>query len=111
MFGVSKEAALSFGLVLNVSYFVTVERNVATIVKLLSELRRSGKQSIEVKPEEFAAYNAAMDKKFSQYSWGASDCHSYYTNQSGHASFLFPGTFAEYKKMHEGMGLGEYSVT
>jgi cyclohexanone monooxygenase len=99
------------GLVLNVSYFVTVERNVATIVKLLSELRRSGKQTIEVKREEFAAYNAAMDKKFSQYSWGASDCHSYYTNQSGHASFLFPGTFAEYKKMHEGMGLGEYSVT
>jgi cyclohexanone monooxygenase len=98
------------GLVLNVSYFVTVERNIATIVKLLSDLRKAGKQSIEVKRDEFVNYNAAMDKRFAQFSWGAPDCHSYYTNQSGHASFLFPGTFAEYKKAHEGAGLHEYNL-
>jgi len=98
------------GLVLNVSYFVTAERNIATIVSLLSQLRRSGKQSLEVKKEEFVNYNTAMHEKFARFSWGAPDCHSYYTNKSGHASFLFPGTFAEYKKLHEAAGLHEYNL-
>jgi cyclohexanone monooxygenase len=98
------------GLVLNVSYFVTAERNIATIVSLLSDLRSSGKRSLEVKNEEFITYNAALDEKFARFSWGAPDCHSYYTNKSGHASFLFPGTFTEYKKLHEQAGLHEYRV-
>ncbi len=98
------------GLVLNVSYFVTAERNIETIVNLLSDLRRSGKQSIEVKREAFVNYNNTMDERFARYSWGAPDCHSYYTNASGHASFLFPGTFHEYQKLHEEVGLHEYNV-
>jgi cation diffusion facilitator CzcD-associated flavoprotein CzcO len=98
------------GLVLNVSYFVTAERNIATIVSLLSDLRKVGKQSLEVKREEFANYNRAMDGKYARFSWGAPDCHSYYTNESGHASFLFAGTFKEYQSLHEGAGLHEYHL-
>lgn len=98
------------GLVLNVSYFVTAERNIATIVGLLADLRAAGKQSLEVKREEFAEYNRTMDKKYARFSWGAPDCHSYYTNESGHASFLFAGTFKEYQKLHNEVGLHEYSV-
>lgn len=98
------------GLVLNVSYFVTAERNIETIVGLLSDLRSAGKQSLEVRREEFETYNTSMDGRFARFSWGAPDCHSYYTNESGHASFLFAGNFKEYRRLHEEVGLQEYEV-
>jgi cyclohexanone monooxygenase len=98
------------GLVLNVSYFITAERNVETIVGLLSDLRSAGKQSLDIKREEFQSYNNTMDEKFAKFSWGSPDCNSYYTNDSGHASFLFAGNFKEYKRLHEATGLQEYDV-
>jgi cyclohexanone monooxygenase len=99
------------GLVLNVSYFITVERNIETIVGLLSDLRKAGKHTLEVKRENFESYNSSMDENFSQFSWAAPDCNSYYTNESGHASFLFAGNFKQYKRLHEESGLQEYQVT
>jgi cyclohexanone monooxygenase len=96
--------------VLNVSYFITAERNVETIVGLLSDLRSAGKQSLDIKREEFQSYNNTMDEKFAKFSWGSPDCNSYYTNDSGHASFLFAGNFKEYKRLHEATGLQEYDV-
>ncbi len=98
------------GLVLNVSYFVTAERNVETIVGLLSELRNVGKRSVEVKREEFERYNETMDGKYAQFTWGAPGCDSYYTNESGHASFLFGGNFKQYQQLHGEVGLQEYDV-
>jgi cyclohexanone monooxygenase len=98
------------GLVLNVSYFITVEQNIATIVGLLSDLRDTGKKSLEVKQELFQSYNNWMDERFSKFSWGAPGCDSYYTNESGHASFLFAGNFKEYQRLHAAAGLQEYDV-
>ncbi len=88
------------GLVLNVSYFATAERNIETIVHLLDEMGRTGARTIEVRQEAFDQYNAWMADRFPRFSWGASDCHSYYRNASGHAPFLFPGSFREYRKLH-----------
>ena len=97
------------GLVLNVSYFVTVERNVRTIVGLLKQLQDNGAQSLEVTREAFEQYNDWMDGRFSKFSWGNSaTCSSYYINADGHAPFLFPGTFKEYRKLHEAMSLAEF---
>jgi hypothetical protein len=98
------------GLLLNVSYFITVERNIKTIVSLQSDLRGAGKKTIEVKRETFEHYNNWLDDRFARYTWGAPDCHSYYTNEAGHASFLFAGTFREYQKLHEAGGLQDYKV-
>jgi cation diffusion facilitator CzcD-associated flavoprotein CzcO len=98
------------GLVLNVSYFVTMERNVATIVELLKQARDAGKRQLAVKPEVFREYNDWLDGRFERFSWGAADCNSYYRNASGHAPFLFPGSFKEYRKLHEASGLHEYQL-
>ncbi len=98
------------GLVLNVSYFITAEKNVETIVRLLDELRRAGARSLEVKPELFRRYNDWMAERFPNFSWGAADCNSYYRNSSGHAPFLFPGSFREYSKLQDESGLHEYQV-
>ena len=99
------------GLVLNVSYFVTAERNVATIVKLLAELADSGATAMAPKLEVCAAYNDLLADKYATFSWGAPDCSSYYTSASGHAPFLFPGNFKTWRALHEESGLHEYDVT
>lgn len=98
------------GLVLNVSYFKTAEQSVATIVRLLREMCAAGAGRMEVKAEACAAYNAWMAGRFERFSWGASDCHSYYRNADGHAPFLFPGNFREFCKLHEASGLQEYEL-
>lgn len=98
------------GLVLNVSYFMTAERNVETIVNLLEGLVDSGGRTLSVKPEVAQEYNAWMGERFERFSWGSADCNSYYRNASGHAPFLFPGNFKEYSRLHEESGLHEYDV-
>lgn len=98
------------GLVLNVSYFVTVERNVKTIVSLLAEMRDRDVRQISLQSQVCDEYYEWMSPRFDKFSWGASDCNSYYRNASGHAPFLFPGTYSEYRKLHEQAGLHEYDI-
>lgn len=99
------------GLVLNVPYFTTVERNVATIVALLSSLRERNAVALEVKQETYETYNAWLDGRFDRFSWGASTCNSYYSAGSEHPPFLFPGNFKEYRQIHDESGLHEYDVS
>ena len=98
------------GLVLNVSYFVTAEKNVETIVRLLVQKQEAGAQSICVKRSVFEQYNDWMADRFGRFTWGSSDCHSYYRNAAGHAPFLFPGNFKEYERLHAESDLNEYEL-
>jgi cyclohexanone monooxygenase len=98
------------GLVLNVSYFITAEKNVETIVRLLSQMREAGYHTLGVKQAVFDEYNDWMNERFARFSWGSSDCHSYYRNAAGHAPFLFPGNFKEYRRLQEASGLSEYEL-
>jgi cyclohexanone monooxygenase len=98
------------GLALNVSYFITMENNVRTIVGLMSDLRKQGGTSLNVRSELCEQYNNWMSGEFAQFSWGAADCSSYYRNASGHAPFLFPGSFKEFSRLHDESGLHEYHV-
>lgn len=98
------------GMVLNVPYFITVERNVESIVGLLVEKEVAAARAIAVKPEVHRAYNEWMDTQFPRYSWGNGSCSSYYMNAAGRAPFLFPGDFATYAKLHGEGGLHEYEV-
>lgn len=96
------------GLVLNVSYFKTAEKSVATIVRLLAGMRDQDLRAIAVKPELLENYSGWMEGRFERFSWGASDCHSYYRNASGHAPFLFPGNFKEFCRAQDEIGLDAY---
>jgi cyclohexanone monooxygenase len=96
------------GLVLNVPYFTTVERNVASIVKLLGAKQEKNLPSLEVKQEAHDEYNDWMRSQFGLYSWGSSNCNSYYQNAAGQAPFLFPGDFKTYDEFHESLGLEDF---
>ncbi len=99
------------GLVLNVSYFITAEKNVESIVRILCEKQAAGARAISVKPELHRAYNEWMDARFPLYSWGNESCHSYYRTAEGRAPFLFPGGFEEYAKLQEEGGLHEFDTS
>jgi cation diffusion facilitator CzcD-associated flavoprotein CzcO len=98
------------GLALTVSYFITAEKNIETIVRLLGEKQAAGAAQMTVKREVFERYNDWMAGRFERFSWGSSDCHSYYRNAAGHAPFLFPGNFREYSKLQDESGLHEYDL-
>ncbi len=98
------------GLPLTVSYFITAEKNVETIVRLLCEKQAAGARQIAVKREVFQRYNNWMAERFASFSWGSSDCQSYYRNAAGHAPFLFPGNFNEYSRLQDDSGLHEYEL-
>jgi cation diffusion facilitator CzcD-associated flavoprotein CzcO len=96
------------GLPLTVSYFVTAEKNVETIVRLLREKQAAGARQIAVKRDVFERYNDWLAARFS---WGSEDCQSYYRNAAGHAPFLFPGNFRQYSKLQDDSGLHEYDLS
>jgi cation diffusion facilitator CzcD-associated flavoprotein CzcO len=96
------------GLVLNVSYFHSAERNVKSIVNLLKAKQEQGAPAIEVKAQAFQAYNDWQGSQFERYSWGAASCHSYYRNAAGYPPFLFAGNYKMYVQFHEQGGLHEY---
>lgn len=98
------------GLVLNVSYFITAERNLKTIVRLIGECEGAGKHSMEVRQSEFDDYNRWLDTRFETFSWGSADCSSYYRDASGHAPFLFPGNFKQWDRLHDDLSLAEFET-
>ena len=96
------------GLVLNVSYFRTAERNVKTIVGLINKMRAARVTSIEVRRDRTDAYFQWMTSQFGKFSWGDPGCTSYYTNAEGHAPFLFPGNFKHWVELHENTSLDDF---
>jgi cyclohexanone monooxygenase len=98
------------GLPLDAPYFVTVERNVETIVDLLSAKEKAGARTIAVRPEAHRRYNDWLRDQFPRYSWASPTCSSYYTDAQGRAPFLFPGRFVEYAALHEEAGAHEFDL-
>jgi cation diffusion facilitator CzcD-associated flavoprotein CzcO len=98
------------GLVLQVPYFVTIERNIETIVRLLIEKQRADARSMVVRSEAHREYNDWLLTQFSLYSWGAASCNSYYQLPNGRAPFLFPGDFKTYEELQAKCGLHEFDL-
>lgn len=98
------------GLPLDVPYFVTAERNIATIVGLLRDKQAAGVRSLVVKPAVSRAYNERLAERFPRYSWASPSCSSYYQDANGRTPFLFPGRFKEYAELHADSGLHEYDL-
>ncbi len=96
------------GLAINVSYFANVERNTRSIVGLLLAMRDRGLQAIEVTRSATDQYNGELAGRFDKYSWGNPSCNSYYRTETGHAPFLYPGSFADYEADHQACSLDDF---
>ncbi len=99
------------GLVLNVSYFLSCEKNIETIVRLIKDMKGGGCNSIEAKEDLTESYNQWMTERFPKFSWGHSSCHSYYRSESGQVPFLYPGTYKEYCRSHEACSISDFDLS
>lgn len=97
-------------LVLSVSYFLTIEKSIATIVRLLREMRDAGAGRMTVKQDAFERYNAWLDTQIERFTWSADDCHSYYRNAAGHAPFLFPGDYRTFRRQQDAITLQDFAL-
>ncbi len=98
------------GLVLQVPYFVTIERNIETIVRLLKEKQRADARAMVVRDDAHREYNDWLLTQFALYSWGEASCNSYYQLPNGRAPFLFPGDFKTYQELHAQCGIHEFEL-
>lgn len=98
------------GLAINAPYFANVECNVKTIVTLLTQMQAKGLRAIDVKTDACDAYNAGIADRFETYSWGNSACNSYYRTSTGHAPFLFPGSFKQYRQLHQDCSIDDFEA-
>jgi cation diffusion facilitator CzcD-associated flavoprotein CzcO len=96
------------GLVLNVSYFDSCEKNIETVVRLLKQKQAKGIKAISVKHAKHREYNDWMQTLFEKFSWGSSSCNSYYNTESGHVPFLFSGSYKNYCAIHEKCSIEDF---
>jgi cation diffusion facilitator CzcD-associated flavoprotein CzcO len=86
-------------LVLSVSYYKSIEANVANIVRLLDQMVDENIQAINAKADLTREYNDWIIKSCKNFSWGSGDCHNYYVNDAGQSPFLYPAPYKQYLKM------------
>ncbi len=67
------------------------------ILQCLKWMRRSGAHSIEVRPEEQARFNVRLQQRMSRTVY-ASGCKSWYLEESGNGTILWPGLSSQYWK-------------
>jgi cyclohexanone monooxygenase len=96
------------GLVLNVSYFQTVEQNLATIVRLLGDLADGDHRAMSAKPEAVRRHHDSL--RFDAFSWAAPDCDSYYRNAAGRPTLLFPGNFKTWRRLQAETTLADFDL-
>jgi cyclohexanone monooxygenase len=99
------------GLALSVSYFITAETNAQCIVRVIKQLQASGKSVVDVKQALCDEYNQWMMGQFSQFSWGAEGCSSYYSTAAGRHPFIYPGGFKRFKQERKEVSLQDFELS
>lgn len=77
------------------SVVLMIEAQIGYVVDALAHLARRGGASIEVLPEPARAYEAAIAAKLDRSVW-ASGCESWYLNDEGRNTTLYPGLTFEF---------------
>lgn len=84
---------------LTVSYYKSVEQNVANIVRLVSEMIQNDVKAINARHDLTREYNDWIIEACKKFSWGSGGCQSYYVNKSGRSPFIYPSTYKDFIKM------------
>jgi cation diffusion facilitator CzcD-associated flavoprotein CzcO len=79
------------------SIIYMLEGAVRQTMMAIRHMEQSGKHTIEVKPEAEARYNERVQKKLAGTVWNTG-CASYYRNDEGKITAIWPGSAASYKR-------------
>jgi len=77
------------------SVILMIEAQIRYVMDTLRHMRSTGAASVEVRPEVMAEYNATIGEKLDKTVW-ASGCESWYLNDEGRNTTLYPGLTFEF---------------
>jgi cation diffusion facilitator CzcD-associated flavoprotein CzcO len=78
------------------SMIVMIESQVAYVLDAVKRMRARGLESVEVRPDVQAAYNAHLQRRLANTVW-ASGCMSWYLTRTGKNTTLWPGFTFEFR--------------
>ena len=81
------------------SAIFVIEAQMQYITDSIEALQKSGKESIEVKPEAEEAYTAMIHSEMNKTVWKTGGCNSWYQSKSGHVIAMFPGFSFTYRQL------------
>ncbi|SDC45525.1 flavin-containing monooxygenase [Ruegeria marina] len=90
------------------SVVLMIEAQVEHIGRLLQAMQDSDLATITPKPQAQAAFEAEMQERLTDSVWQAGGCTSWYQDNKGRNTTLWPGTVGEYRKRMAGAGLEQY---
>jgi cation diffusion facilitator CzcD-associated flavoprotein CzcO len=92
------------------SVILMIESQIEHIVNALLHMRERGIAAVEPRPEAQAAFVARVDAKMKGTVWTAGGCKSWYLDENGRNSALWPGFTFTFKRRVERFDPSEYVV-
>jgi len=86
-----------------------IESQIAYILDCFRRMNRRRLQTVEVRPEVQAAFNAEVQRRMRGTVW-TSGCASWYLDAGGHNSTLWPGFTWEYRRRTRRFNLADYTL-
>ena len=76
-----------------------MESQVQYAISCIQKLQKLGKQSMEVRTEAEEAYTQMIHREMKRTIWQYGGCKSWYQNEDGKITALFPGFTFTFRKM------------
>jgi cation diffusion facilitator CzcD-associated flavoprotein CzcO/acetyl esterase/lipase len=93
------------------SVIVMIEAQIEHVVRALQYMRATGATSIEPRAEAQAAFVAEVDSRMRGTVWTAGGCKSWYLDQQGRNSTLWPGTTLSFRRRVASFRPRDYTTT
>ncbi len=90
------------------SVVLMIEAQVRYVMRRLRQMRMRRLRSIEMSATVQARYQSEMDRRLADTVWQAGGCSSWYQDESGRNTTLWPGTVFEYQRRMSRAGLRDY---
>ncbi len=79
------------------SVILMIEAQMRYVMSLLAQMKQRGWQTAEVKPEAESAWNDSIQRKLGRSVWTTGGCKSWYLDENGRNTTIWPGLVAEYQ--------------
>ena len=87
-----------------------IESQIAYILDAVKQMRERGLAALEVKPEVQARWNRGLQKTLGKAIWSSGGCKSWYLNESGKNTTLWPGFTFRFRRLTRRFDLEAYDA-
>jgi cation diffusion facilitator CzcD-associated flavoprotein CzcO len=89
---------------------VLIEQQMAYVLDALRTMESRGLRDVEVRAEVQARWNARVDAALAGSVWNAGGCASYYLDENGRNSFMYPWSTVRHRRETRRFDLGAYAA-